>query len=320
MKTFSVASLFALMSISLSATGETIRAIPRGSSNFDNVSHNSLLSERDINCKREDTTVSDVDKVANALSTGSAVVIYTVSTGAIAQSVCTLLNNHGVGNDADCKPISTLIAASTALIYTSVLQSKTGTQIASRRSDDSLATLLTEHLIAAGTQFESISAMPISKRDLGQYNSTGEGHKVMKDSVSIHGIKHENGYMDTIVTTYTDGTGRVWSTPTPNNATSLSKRHDGPGFKINYQAMKFGTFIGTPAASQLSAGIQLAQGFAQDWADRANNEQISDYIGVTSIHGIEQFAIRIIPEIQGFGENFEPVTICGSLTTSHDEL
>ena len=43
--------------------------------------------------------------------------------------------------------------------------------------------------------------------------------------------------MDAIVTAYTDGTGHVFGTPTPVNGTSLTKRHDSLGFKINYQIL-----------------------------------------------------------------------------------
>lgn len=209
-----------------------------------------------------------------------------------------------------------LVASGTAIIYTAVQNSATGTKTAGKRGESSLATLLTEHF-----EFDSIEAMPIVKRS-EHHNGTGDSARYMDERFSLKGLKQHGSISDVIVTTYNDGTGHIWTTPTPANSTSLTKRHDGPGFKINYRTkIKFAGGLGSaPTFPSLNAA--LAGGIAQDWAARANNDNIDEYIVTTGITSpkLETIGIRIIAENNGFGEEYESVDICGKLNSSHDEL
>ncbi|KAH9216192.1 hypothetical protein DL95DRAFT_407857 [Leptodontidium sp. 2 PMI_412] len=232
--------------------------------------------------------------------------------------VCQLLSSHGIGpigGALDCAAYAGLVAAGTAIIYTAVQNSGSGTKTAGKRSESSLAALLSEQF-----DFDSIDAMSIAKRSR-DHNVSDDSARYMDERFSIIGLKHHGSTSDAIVTTYTDGTGHIWTTPTPADATTLTKRHDGPGFKINYCTIKFAGGLGS-APSFPSLNAALAGGIAQDWASRANNDKIDEYIVTTGITKpkLETIGIRIIAENNGFGEEYESVDNCGKLRSSHDEL
>ncbi|KAL5331481.1 hypothetical protein ACEPPN_001012 [Leptodophora sp. 'Broadleaf-Isolate-01'] len=248
-------------------------------------------------CSRQiDTVVSDV---VEASGSGHSVVIYTA----------------GASGGASSATYAGLVAAGTAIIYTAVQNSGSGTKTAGKRSESSLAALLSEQF-----DFDSIDAMSIAKRSR-DHNVSDDSARYMDERFSIIGLKHHGSTSDAIVTTYTDGTGHIWTTPTPADATTLTKRHDGPGFKINYRTIKFAGGLGS-APSFPSLNAALAGGIAQDWASRANNDKIDEYIVTTGIAKpkLETIGIRIIAENNGFGEEYESVDICGKLRSSHDEL
>lgn len=313
MFSFSAKHLITILCITVLANAESIQAFPRGSSNFDNVSRNPEVFRRAPICSRQaDNVVSDI---ITAEASGQSVQVYTAGASGGALSVCFLLSNHNIGASRDCLPIAGIIAAGVSVIYTAVQNSAQGTKTVGKRDESTLATLLAEQF-----EFESISTMPSSKRSV-QLNTTGNGLKHMDERFSIKGLKHKESSSDVIITTYNDGTGHIWTTPTPLNATSLTKRHDGPGFKINYRTLRFaGGLGGAPTFPSLNA--QLAGGIAQDWAARANNDNIDEYFATSGITKpkLETIGLRIISESLGFGENFESVDICGKLVSSHDEL
>ncbi|CAK7225016.1 hypothetical protein SCUCBS95973_005717 [Sporothrix curviconia] len=134
-------------------------------------------------------------------------------------------------------------------------------------------------------------------------------------------------------TLFHNGTGflHVIHTPAPavgarsddNSHAALGKRHDGAGFKYNWNRM-----IWTPAVEgadintlAFDIGSYIAQNLAYD-ADFFLLDQYICAIGIDYIlmqaMGV---AIRIIPELTGFGEEYEDVDICGDVYTAiQDEL
>lgn len=303
MKTSCTTSLLAFLSAISTAT-----ARPAQTLNTSNTLQAHQILGRAVCSREADNVVSDV---VAATGSGQSIQVYTAGAGGGALSVCVLLSNHGVGQLSDCAPIAGIIAAATAVIYSLVQNSNSGTKTAGKRDESSLVSLLNEHY-----DFESIDAMPLTKRA-----HHGNTTRFMDERFSIKGLKHFHHSADVILTTYTDGTGHIFTQPTPLNATALTKRHDGPGFKINYRTIKFaGGLGGAPTFPSLNA--QLAGGIAQDWAARANNDGIDEYFATTGITNpkLETIGLRIISENNGFGEEYESVDVCGKLGSSHDEL
>lgn len=281
----------------------------------------STLSPRaDPRCSRN---LDDVSTIADAGASGEYIVAYTVGSGGIAYNVCILLTGRGVTpiRPDECAPVAGLIAAGTTVIYTAVQNSKQGTETAGQRrseNESTLAALLRAHL--ANDTIESIHDMPISGT-AGQrrLHSNSTSARVI-DRVSILGMEHLHGRADVLVTTYDDDTGIVWGTPSPN-ATVMAKRHDGPGFKINYRTISYsGNVLGTPDFGNLYR--DLANGIANNWATRADNDKIDEFVGTTGVTDpkVLTFGFRIIPETNGFGEEYESVDLCEKLIPTHDEL
>ncbi|KAJ4414962.1 hypothetical protein N0V82_007611 [Gnomoniopsis sp. IMI 355080] len=277
----------------------------------------------DPRCSR---SLDDVSTIADAGASGEYIVAYTAGGGGIAYYTCQLLTGRGVGpvRPDECAPLAGLIAASTAVIYTAVQNSKQGTQSNGRRGaqrESSLATLLRLHL--ANETLESIRDMAGSGTLVQEkYDRKNSTVASVVDRVSVLGIEHAHGRADVLVTTYDDDTGIVRGTPSPNTTSGwLIKRHDGPGFKINYRTISYsGNVLGTPDFGNLYK--DLANGIANNWAVRADNDKIDELIGTTDVTDpkILTFGFRIIAETDGFGENYESVDICENLVPTHDEL
>lgn len=87
---------------------------------------------------------------------------------------------------------------------------------------------------------------------------------------------------------------------------TLHRRFDGAGFKIAAT---------TRVSSKLTRDHQRSMAYyiAQDWANDAYRISMSDYIGLVKTDHTANFYFRIIPEIKGFGLNYESVNICGQL-------
>ena len=312
--------IFTLVSVHMvSAAVAGTKFSPRGSSAFDNTSRRSALFERDVKCTADEEKVSVVDRLTNLASTGSVVFLFGVTSGTLASSVCEIAANRGQADQANCKHIGTAISSTVYLAFGTAIVAKSGSiSTVFRRSEDSLSTSLAAHLKESGTGYDMIASMPMSNSHFQQTGAFLNATKQPLERVSITGMRHDDTSIDAIVTTYDDGTGHIFASPTPQNATGLTKRQDGPGFKVNYSVFKNSVFGQFPSDKQLSARLQLSQDLAQDWVDRADNKGMSEWIGIAKIDGIIEFGLRIIPESNGFGEEFESVNVCGPL--KKDEL
>lgn len=103
----------------------------------------------------------------------------------------------------------------------------------------------------------------------------------------------------------------------------LSKRHDGAGFKYNWNRYVFNAATYGANINSLSVGI--GQGIAQDWAYDSDYFLLDQWIGAVGVDFIllqaMGVAIRIIPELAGFGEEYEDVAICGDMSgPTYDKL
>lgn len=267
-------------------------------------------------CSRDlDDKITDL---SNAGISGQAIAVYTVGSGGATLSACRLVQiARSKDPNTGCPELGVLIASVTALIYNIVQSKSTGTQ--NTREEHSLAALISKQFQLDGMQYENISPMAILKRDFASVNT--KGAIFMQERVSIKGLHYADELVDMIITTFSDDTGHVFVTPTPGNSTSLTKRHDGPGFKTNYRQISFASNgLGTPNLHGMN--IDLANSIASNWAVRANNDKINEFILTTGITRpkLETIGIRIIGETRGYGEEYGSVDSCGTLRASHDEL
>lgn len=290
----------------------------------------------DPRCSRN---LDDLQTIAESGAKVEFIVTYTLGASTISGAVCQILTGRGIGpiQPNECAPYAALIGASTGVIYAIVQNSKQGSISApsSRRRDgeeSSLVAVLREHLAGTNTTVEggvqdfsneAFARLTKTKRqqDDDGSSSTVTNKRNMVDRVSILGMQHDNGLADVLVTTFDDDTGHVWATPTPNDTTTLSKRHDGAGFKINYRTISYANnVLGSPTFDSLYRDAAL--GIGNNWAARADNDKIDELVGTTGLVDpkLLTFGFRIIPELQGFGENYESVDICDTLVPTHDEL
>lgn len=122
------------------------------------------------------------------------------------------------------------------------------------------------------------------------------------------------------VTMFPDGKGHIFTAPSQSDHDSsrpLTKRHDGPGFKINWDSFDVnGNFLGEPDTSPF---VELSQKISQDWANRVADQPVNEYIGSAHLEGIVNVGFRIIPETAGYGEEYEDVNICVPIEWSDTE-
>lgn len=287
----------------------------------------SLLSREDPRCSRN---LDDVQAIAESGAKLEFVATYTLGSSAVSAAVCRILARRQVGPvmPDDCNDFAVLVGGSVGLIYTVVQNSKQGTESAPSRRDGepSLVASLRQHFRAANVDVEGIQDVSseivgrIKRRGDFEYNKASNLTVVSR--VSVLGMQHENGMAsDILITTFDDDTGHIWTTPSTNTSEGLSRRHDGAGFKINYRTINYaGNVLGEPSFGTLFR--DGGNGIGNDWATRAGNDRLDEYIATTGIVDpkILTFGLRIIPETQGFGENYESVDICETLVPTHDEL
>ncbi|KAK7946969.1 uncharacterized protein PG986_011290 [Apiospora aurea] len=129
-------------------------------------------------------------------------------------------------------------------------------------------------------------------------------------AVDIRGLSlgQDGPAMDHRFTDRGDGTGDVQIRPSVSAGEGLERRADHAGFKISYKVIEDGD-LGLEPDEQ---GVEwAADTLAADWAKRADETQMGDYIAAITMGDsgtVVQF--RIIPEKGGFGDNYEDVNTC----------
>ena len=214
----------------------------------------------------------------------------------LARVICTELN----GSDEVCNRRSAAIAAAIAAIFTASEQYY-GSK-ATKRSNEtiSLAEYLADAFIDNGEPFESINTLAPS-------GATKRDSKSISDQASVKGLQINGTTIDAIIADFGDGDGHLFLTEPPANTTSNTKRHDGAGFKLSYTT-RISSLL--PRARQ----IQMSQDIATSWAYYAGEYDISEWIGFQETGHAANFYLRIIPEDDGYGEEYESVDApCGGM-------
>ncbi|KAE9365011.1 hypothetical protein N431DRAFT_488274 [Stipitochalara longipes BDJ] len=319
MKMFSTLSLFAL------GTAAFVAAFPRDPTNVQLTSPSSPLIERSVSLVCNDKRDNEISRVENGAASGSAVVAYTAGSGGIAIGVCEALKHYGPGVRGSCTNYAAAVSGAVLIVWQAIHDSRQGTKTMPRSlGTDSFHDRLKAALEVHGLSFDTIEDIPQAPSlvNVENINSTIPSLR-MNQQTHISGLRFGNSNSDLLVSSYSDGTGNVIITPIDTSASSnisapiVRKRHDGPGFKINYRLIKMASYLGNP---DLKVALTLSQKIGNDWADRANNENMDEYFGTTSIRDFSTWGFRIISEKLGFGENYESVDVCGTLRSSHDEL
>jgi hypothetical protein len=110
-----------------------------------------------------------------------------------------------------------------------------------------------------------------------------------------------------------DGTGQLHLPhfgQSLGGASDVHKRFDGAGFKIAFTSRP----NPTPNRSNEAA---ISNALAQNWWREAD-ATINELIGFAKTSNKANFYWRIIPEIQGFGLNYESVDVCGGMAAYLD--
>ncbi|TDZ22216.1 hypothetical protein Cob_v004930 [Colletotrichum orbiculare MAFF 240422] len=125
-------------------------------------------------------------------------------------------------------------------------------------------------------------------------------------------VDSETGKKHEIIANHFEGNNTVLHLPGLDQqalaSRDLSKRVGAAGFKISYT---------TRVQSLLTRSHQQEMsGFvASAWAIAAENYRLEDYIGFAETDHSANFYYRIIPELYGFGLNYESVDICGGMAS-----
>jgi hypothetical protein len=266
-----------------------------------------IRAEQDEHC-------NTLDSVINKIGTSTSKVIYSTAGGVIALRVCQILHDHHVGpiGPSDCRNIAEIVGAAVLIIFQAT-GSRDGSEAApsgdtKRAIGDGTTPSMAQQLIDAfaidkGPVYNSISAVPVPAR------SADTKERQLIDRVSIQGFQFGSKTVDALMSDFGNGEGHVFvslSASTDNNGT-LTKRHNGPGFKLSYTQRQ---------KSLLSQQhqVDMSNAIANNWAGLADGYGIGEWIGFEETDHTSNFYLRIIAETQGFGSNYESVDAkCGQM-------
>ena len=276
------------------------------------------LEARAPECRRD---MDQIVSVAQSAFTGQAQLAYTIAGGGITNSVCSLVN-HYAQTDHPCVHYALIVALTVGSIIESQKSLATpidGTKTSERREiTKSSMSLFVGNLDKLGFNFGHVETPAIERRD-------GE------EEIAEHFIVRNFQHPDTTITpadvyfkSYTNGTGfMIYNHDVSVGNGTLGKRHNGAGFKYNWHC---GYWEPKSQDADINAiSFQLGAGIANNWAIGGDNYALDQAVYAAGIDYILLkligVAIRIIPELRGFGEEYEDVNICGDMTQPiHDEL
>lgn len=177
------------------------------------------------------------------------------------------------------------------------------------RNQEWLRSELESHLIERGAQFDTVVSVPLP---LSARDQEGEPSHTLE----VRGLRSapDEPAADHRLVLRGGGHGHVTITPSAARAAAtaadqpLDKRADAPAFKIAWETVDVG--FGVPE----KAGYDfICDAAGRDWGNRADgNDKIADYIGALEVGDAGSLQFRIIPEKNGFAENFEQVETCNA--------
>jgi hypothetical protein len=181
-------------------------------------------------------------------------------------------------------------------------------------SKDDYTTLLVEGLSEYGFLYTSYENVTLPAKGL----KARDGEPALVNRVILRNLtssEKSRGH-DVAIHHYDDGTGQLHlplygqSLGASTGGSGVHKRFDGAGFKIAFTSRP----TSTPSRSNEAA---LSTALAQNWWREAD-ANINELIGFVKTSNQANFYWRIIPEIQGFGLNYESVDVCGGMAAYLD--
>lgn len=172
------------------------------------------------------------------------------------------------------------------------------------------AEILTQAFADFGLQHNGIEDVDISslyhaKRDTTEPDLT---HRLI-----VRGIKAADNFThDIAFNQYSNGghilhLGGLNESLQTNPSLETTKRAS-----FGQEGVKISAFVEAPPKLSVPDSNKASTAIGKDWAQRAGYNDISEYIGYVQGGSKINFIYRIIPEVQGFGLNYEDVSVCGA--------
>ncbi|KAJ4417401.1 hypothetical protein N0V82_006168 [Gnomoniopsis sp. IMI 355080] len=302
--------------------------------------HASHLAPRAPECKRTDDAVTTIVATAESFSSADAQVI--IGTGGAVLFTCRVL--LGLAGDDDrnpliCYNLSGMVLFTTAAVNGLVSKTKgTGATTADgntpnpppgRNRNVSLYEHHAAHMADLGVVWDSFEVLPVVEARAN--NSHPHGAQVVS-RMSMLGIRSNDteavsgDRYDHLITTYSDGTGNVRLTRSPSasdqgQAGRIVRRHDGPGFKFSYRRFDSNdNFLGDPDQTVMGSDPKLIPAKIANDLGRLSNQNpypgpnADGLVWAIAVDGVYSFAMSVIGEVQGFGDEYEDVNICGDMS------
>lgn len=128
----------------------------------------------------------------------------------------------------------------------------------------------------------------------------------------LKGLKYSDKPQDTAISFFDNGDGILYlpdsfkQVEDTANATSLGKRYHGNAFKIAFTTRQKSLLT---RAHQNDMSYELARA----WQIQVGLLGANEVIRLVKTEHTANFYYRIIPELYGFGLNYESVDVCGGL-------
>jgi len=286
---------------------------------------NAVLAPR--HCERDAETVATVVETASKIN-GDSSLQWGIVGGTVAWSTCRQINHHA-GTDLLCTELASLVAAITYGAVLAASKPDKGWEGAEggpgRRALDGNHHVLFNYLQSHGFEWQRLELSTISKRHSVEAvpDSFVTEHFVLR---AVHQTNSTLTPADIYFTTYANRTGTVRTIHVP--VAGIGKRHDGAGFKVSWKAVDWNSqAMSQPGATPVIGWVaqELSTAISRNWVWWVDNRNLEEWIGYVRINYIMlrllSVGLRIIPELTGFGENYEDVGICGDINkVIHDEL
>ncbi|GAB1197492.1 hypothetical protein APSETT444_006787 [Aspergillus pseudonomiae] len=311
---------FSIPLLSLLATSQVTLAAPAATVDAAELPSDTILGIRSSNPSDEALAVLEqratrvceiLDRTVRTIGTSKFTVVYIVMGSRLTRQVCEYAGG------SRCKELSYIISDNLILAYSaaahysgSIPEGLPG----KRDVDDSQDYLqIWETMLSSSDDisYESLSPLSISSNTIAL--ARRQDKPLLTHRFQITGFAVDDSPKHDIIANHYENGETVLHLPLlqgdsgTNNTegSNLQKRFDNPGFKIAFT---------TRERSKLTQAYQKSMALvgAATWAVYADNanHKMDDFIGFAETEHAANFYYRIIPEIKGFGTNYETVDIC----------
>jgi hypothetical protein len=181
-----------------------------------------------------------------------------------------------------------------------------------RRSVESNSTVSIQDILTlGGYKFDFVESIVVPETLGKRGDERSANHQTV-----VRGLVDEEGGAPTDIAINDFGNGEFdlqyadfdTSSVAGENSTDIHKRYDGSGIKVPFTTRKRSKLT-RAHQKQVSAEI------ARSWANFATTASyhMNDFFGLVKTGHEANFYFRIIPELKGFGLNYESVNACGGM-------